>query len=1048
MQVSRTMQGRAGTVAVDVLGPLEVRVDGVRVELGPRRHREVLATLAADVGRPVSVDTLLERVWGESAPSTSTLHAIISRLRGRLGDGVIVTEPLGYRLALAPEAVDAVRFTQLVAEARSSDDAATARGHLTAALALWRGRAYDDVRTLAAESEAARLEAARVAGQELAAELDLELGRHAEVVAQLPALVERHPLRESLRASLMLALYRAGRQVEALELYDEARDALADELGIDPGPALQRLHGRILRQDPELQNHPLAAPPATASVTVADGAAGAPPGPASSTMVGRSEQLEELRAAMRLAGAGPASVTTVTGEAGIGKTRLVEEAVRAVDDDALVVWGRCWDHDGAPAYWPWEQALAALADALPADELATALGGRAAPVGLLLPGHVSPDPSGDGPDVARARLYEGVVSFLTAVSTSRTVVVVLEDMHWADEESVELTEHVAASTRAARLALVVTVRDPSDAVAADDVVAALARAPRLRRIALVGLDVVEVGELVAQRIGSPVDEGVAAALRERTEGNPFYLDELARLLDEERRVSGRADVPVPTGVRAVIERRLRRLPADDREVLDTAAVIGRSFAVGLLAELLHRPRFDVAESLDRAVRSGLLTPDVTGGEQRFSHALVQETIAATLGPQRRASLHARVAAVLETYPGDDEARTAALAHHHAEAGAAGEPDRAVVWLLRAAEHAEQRLALREAERTTRQALAAVSLVPADARPALELDVLVRLGSLLTLRLGYNAAEVAEHRRRALVLAEQVGAVEHLLSALWGTWGIAVVSGDYPSALSACDQLARAADTTGDPLLAIAASTALGQTLWYQGRFSEACTALEAAVALADVEGDELPLDLFLQHPGVQARGVLAIVLALRGDVVTSDRVAREALALADALDHAYTKSFADILEGLRLLWLARPVGAADRAARGLGLAREHGFTQLEAFALIPAGASASRLGDPVAGEAMLRRAIDASMPTGQMFAHLMVGLLAESRLLAGRPHDALEDVDEAIALSARTGERFHLLHLHLLRSRIQSQRGHDTGPDLAAARAVAEEQGVPLEAAG
>ncbi|WP_210650229.1 BTAD domain-containing putative transcriptional regulator [Nocardioides sp. SYSU D00065] len=1040
------MDVSSGAVEVDVLGTLQVRVDGRAVDLGPRRHREVLATLVADVGRPVSVDALLARVWGESAASTSTLHAIISRLRGRLGDGVIATDAAGYRLALEPGAVDAVRFADLVARARATDDAASARQHLTAALALWRGPAYDDVRTLAAEAEAARLDATRTAAQELAAELDLELGRHADVVEQLPALVEQHPLRESLRASLMLALYRTGRQVEALELYEQARDALADELGLDPGPSLQRLHERILRQDPDLQAPLPAQVPAPAA---ADGAGARPSAsPDHAAMVGRAEQLAELRAGLHVPAPGPASVTTVTGEAGIGKTRLLEEAVRTVGAEALVVWGRCWDHDGAPAYWPWEQALTALADALPPEEVAAALAGRAAAAALLLPGHADSRLVADGPEVARARLYDGVVAFLTAASAHRSVVVVLEDMHWADEESVELTEHVAAATRAARLALVVSVRDPSDALAADDVVAVLARAPRLRRIALSGLDVAEVGELVAQRIGAPVEENVAAALRERTEGNPFYLDELARLFDEERRASGRADVPVPTGVRAVIERRLRRLPADDREVLDSASVIGRTFAVGLLAELLRRPRFDVAESLDRAVRAGLLTPDLTGGEQRFSHALVQETIAASLGPQRRAALHARVAAVLETYGGEDEARTAALAHHYAEAGATGDPVRAVAWLLRAAQHAEQRLALRDAERTTRLALDTVPMAPPEARPALELDVLVRLGSLVTLRLGYNAAEVSELRRRALVLAEEIGAAEHLLSALWGTWGVAVVSGDYATALTACDRLARAADATGDPLLAIAASTALGQTRWYEGRLAEARAALEDAVRRADAQGDAVPLDLFLQHPGVQARGVLAVVLALSGDEAGSDRVALESLALAEQLAHPYTRTFAEILEGLRLLWLERPVGAADRAARGLDLAREHGFEQLEGFALIPAGASAARLGDPAAGEAMLRRAIDASLPTGQMFAHLMVGLLAESRLLAGHADDALEVVEHALTLSDQTGERFHLVHLHLLRSRIQAQRGHDTAADLAAARAAAREQGVPLDVLG
>lgn len=1023
------MAGSDGLVEIDVLGPVRARVGDEVVDPGPRRHREVLATLAVDAGVTISVDALLERVWAGQAVAPSTLHAIISRLRGRLGEGVIVTEPGGYRLALDRERVDAVRFTGLLARARAAEDAEAARELVREALGLWRGPALDDVRTLGAETEALRLEAARLAAEDLLAELDLELGAHAEVADRLPQLVDRHPLRESLRASLMLALYRSGRQVEALARYDEARAALADELGLDPGPALQRLHARILRQDADLQAAaPLAPPTAAAPAT---------------SMVGRDGPLRELRAALDLAVSGPASVVTVSGEAGIGKTRLVEEALHAPPGDPLVVWGRCWETDGAPAYWPWEQALTALAEALPGDGADVLLTGRAAPAALLLPSHdrAVTLPTG-APDVARTRLHEAVVALLSAVSTTRPVVVVLEDMQWADAESVELAEHVALAVRSARLALVVTVRDPDPA--ATDVLGALARAPRERRLALSGLDVDEVGELVARRIGAPVDPGVAEALRARTEGNPFYLDELTRLLGEERQASGRADVPVPSGVRAVLERRLRRLPDAEREVLETASVIGRSFPVGVLAEVLDRPRFDVAGVLDRAVTSGLLAPELARGEQRFAHALVQETIAASLGPQRRNALHARVAVVLEAHGAAGEARVAALAHHHHEAGAAGDPAAGVTWLLRAAADAEARLALREAERLTRQALGLVELLPAAHRSSPELEVRVRLGSLVTLRSGYNDVEVAEHRRTALALAEEVGATQHLLSALWGTWGNALVSGDLPAALTACERLAAGADRTGDPLLALAARAALGQTQWHQGRFGDAAAVLEQAALLADAEGDDLPLDLFLQHPGVQARGWWSVALALRGEVDASDQVAADATAVAERLDHPFTRTYTDILEGLRLLWLHRPVGAAERSARALAAAQEHGFVQLAAFALVPAGGAAARLGDPVAGESLLRQALAAfgSLPSGHMFGHLMLGLLAEARLLAGDPDDALDLVDRAIEDSARTGESFHLVELHLLRARVQTQRGYDDDADLAAARAVAREQGV------
>jgi DNA-binding SARP family transcriptional activator len=1021
-------------IRVDVLGPLEARLGGERIDIGPRRHREVLATLVLQAGRSVAVDTVLDQVWGEVPTSPSTLHSIISRLRGRLGEQVIVTDAGGYRLAVEPEAIDAARFTDLVAQARAVEDQAQARERVLEALSLWRGAALGDVRTPVAEAEGLRLEGMRLEAEELLAELNLELGRHADVVDRVPTLVGEHPTREGLRASLMLALYRSGRQVDALALYDEARDTLAEELGLDPGPALQRLHARILRQDPDLQ---VVRTPGVATHPQRDNG-----------MVGRHDQLAELVASLRLPAPGPLEVSVVTGEAGIGKTRLVEEAAAAAAH-GHVAWGRCWDHDGRPSFWPWEQALTALADALDPEVLSRALSGRAAPAALLLAGVPSPAVrGGEGPEVAKARLYDAVAAFLTAVSAERPVVVVLEDLHWADDESIELIEVVATSVRAARVALVATIRDPADGPGAQRVVAALARAPRVRRLALRGLDVPEVRQLVTQRIGTEVADGVAAALHARTEGNPFYIAELAQLLDEERRASGRADVPVPTSVSAVLELRLRRFTPAEREVLEAAAVVGRAFPLGLLADVLRRPRFDVADALDAAVRAGLVAPELHGAEQRFTHALVQETIVAGLGPQRRAGLHARVAAALEGYGADDETRTAAIAHHYAEAGDAGAPARAVDWLLRAAAYSEERLALRDAERWVRQALDQVGMVTGSEAAQLELEVLVRLGSLLTLRLGYNDEDVARHRRRALALAEPVGDAVHLLSALWGTWGNALVSGDLGTAEETCDRLAGVAELTGDRLLLLAARVASGQTSWHRGRFDQARTELAEAVALADDQEDSIPLDLFLQHPGVQARGWLSVVLAIQGDSAASNELAGQVEAQVAALDHTYTTVYAGILEGLRRLWCDQPEDALAAASRAGAAAAEHGFAQLAAFALIPEGAAVARTGDPERGEALLRRAVAAfeSLPSGHMFGHLMGGLLAEAQLLSGRPGEALGTVDRAIERSHADAECFHLVDLHVLRGRIRAALGSDPVEDLEAATTVARTQHVDLAA--
>lgn len=331
---------------IKVLGPLEVHADGCSdpVDIGSPRHREVLAALVVDLGRVVSTDALLDRVWGDAARggTTANLHAIISRLRGRLRDGgtgaEVVTVPPGYRLDIAAEQVDAARFVALLADARASrtaGDLVHARRQVADGLALWRGPAYADIPHPFAAAEAARLDGLRLAGVELAAELDLALGHHDEVVQQLPALIEEHPLRESLRGQLMLALYRAGRQTDALAQYDDVRRLLAEELGLDPGPQLQQLHQRILEQDRSLEPGSVASPvpaaPAPAPTLRSDVV------PPSNPLLGREQEIAYVRSLLE---SSPQRLVTLTGLGGVGKTRLafaVAQASQGAYRDGVVV---------------------------------------------------------------------------------------------------------------------------------------------------------------------------------------------------------------------------------------------------------------------------------------------------------------------------------------------------------------------------------------------------------------------------------------------------------------------------------------------------------------------------------------------------------------------------------------------------------------------------------------------------------------------------------------------------------------------------------------
>ena len=256
-----------------MLGPLEVRYGGRAIALGGGRQRSVLAQLLLEAGQVVSTDRLIDELWGESPPATAAtaLQGYVSQLRKALdpergggGETVIVTREPGYLIAIAPEQLDLARFEGLQADARramAGGDARAAANALEQALALWRGGALEDLAGERFASEAARrLEELRLTAIEERFDAELALGRSRELVPELEAVIAREPLREHLRAQLMLALYRSGRQAEALRAYDDARRTLVHELGIEPGSELRVLHQRILEQDSVLDVGSVATP--------------------------------------------------------------------------------------------------------------------------------------------------------------------------------------------------------------------------------------------------------------------------------------------------------------------------------------------------------------------------------------------------------------------------------------------------------------------------------------------------------------------------------------------------------------------------------------------------------------------------------------------------------------------------------------------------------------------------------------------------------------------------------------------------------------------
>ncbi len=301
-----------------LLGPLSVSRDGEQAAIGGQKRRALLAALLLEPNRVVSLDALIDALWGEAPPDTArnTIQVYVSQLRKLLPDGTLETAPPGYRLIVDPETVDLYRFVRLCDEGRSKladGDAAGAAETLRAALNLWRGAPLADLAWEPfAHAEIARLEELRLAALEDRIDADLALARHGQLVPELERLVVEQPLRERLRAQLMLALYRAGRQADALAVYQRGRKALVDELGIEPGKSLRQLERAILAQDPSLGVLPPSTGPPRRVPTS--------PYP----LLGRERELAALGDLVRRDGT---RLVTLTGIGGIGKTRLALELV-------------------------------------------------------------------------------------------------------------------------------------------------------------------------------------------------------------------------------------------------------------------------------------------------------------------------------------------------------------------------------------------------------------------------------------------------------------------------------------------------------------------------------------------------------------------------------------------------------------------------------------------------------------------------------------------------------------------------------------------------
>jgi DNA-binding CsgD family transcriptional regulator len=607
--------------------------------------------------------------------------------------------------------------------------------------------------------------------------------------------------------------------------------------------------------------------------------------------VGRRSELQLVHDALGGALAGHGRLVMLSGEAGIGKTRLAQEAATlAVRRGMLTLWGRCLEEPGAPPFLPWTRAMQACLRAC-RDERLPALLGRDAAAAVeiapelaerLPPGTAVPA-IGEG-DQARFRLFAAVAHFWRQVATVRPVLLILDNLHWADASSLRLLAFIGQELAESRIVLLGSYRE-MDVSRQHPLAATLAELLNTRqfcRLPLQGLSLEETERMVAAASAVTPPPAVIATMHRRTEGNPLYLVETLRFLLQgpcgaDPHAAATLAETVPDGIRAVIGRRLDRLSAPCCELLSIAACIGRGFDLPLLADLasLAGGEAELLGRLDEALSHRIIETSPSGAQYQFSHVLVREVLYDELPAARRVALHGRIAESLEArHAGNPDAALAQLAYHAAAALPVGSPARALDVAQRAAAQAVALMAYEEALRCYKLALQLQERwLPAER--ALHGTLLLALGAV-QMHAGENEAGAATFLEAA-TLARALGDAGMFARAALGFenngWRISH-PGEEAAAL--LEEALAAADRF-DTALRVDLLAALCRACIFCGRQEQANAAQRSAVALAR--------ELALPQPLFKA---LAAILPARGYPEQLDerlRCACEGLAVAERAGH-------------------------------------------------------------------------------------------------------------------------------------------------------------------
>ncbi|WP_241779770.1 AfsR/SARP family transcriptional regulator [Streptomyces natalensis] len=800
--------------------------------------------------------------------------------------------------------------------------------------------------------------------------------------------------------------------------------ARADAAGTPAGTAAWRpIPGPI----PGPEHAPSAAPGAGETPEFESGWTAAP-----SPFIGRGPDLDRLTTAAASAVVGHGHVAGVLGPPGVGKTRLLLElAARLESMDAQengsrleVIWSHCFPGDGVPPYWLWTQILRQLSATRP-----DAFREATEPYGALL-APLMPERSADRvegtkwtSDWSQARFlaHDAVCEVLLTLAGQHPLVLLLEDLQWADTASLDLLRLLSPRCQGHPLGIVLTARKfetESDATLRR-IVSDVLRGPRTATLRLCGLPRQAVGALVEAHAGSGVDPEVVEVLHRRSEGNPYFVMQLLSLVGDARRLHRPDAVDallahIPTGVREALNQRFAALPEPVLRVLRLCAVIGAEVDTDLLRRTATCDA-SVNAGLESAIRAGLLGEDPHHpGQLHFAHALVQETLFDELPRADRRRLHAKVADALYArrrgHVGDEEIER--VAHHSWHAKSALPAAEVLPRLLLAAEHAEQAMAYEQVEIWLRRAVHLVGFLPPDdpATVRLEQKLHIQLGQVLATTRGYGHPEAETALTRGRALSTVTHAPEDP-SVLWALCAASLVTGRYDASRQLSGLLRDLSWQTREPVAVLGAAYGEGIVLHVRGMLPQALAELEHGVERADHFANEgHALARTFQHdPRVSCRSYNTFTHWLLGHRQIADARRRELLSLTEYESRPSDRSFALYVDGVVAAWEGDTRTALASSDEGVRVAGDHGLLYWKAMLGVVKGWGLVHAGDRDEGLALMHTSLAELGQSRTYLRHpLHLGLLGQAQHHNGQIEEARTTFRMLLAAVEQRRERVYL----------------------------------------